>query len=91
MKRLLLLVLLIPAAAAAQPDDESVDDGGIRHAVKYRERDVIDFDRGLEVEGELLRPQIGIVDATRRPTFNPLIRLRSDWREETLRSVDAVK
>ncbi len=93
MKHLALVLLLAPAAAWAQsaPDESLVDEDGRRRAIKYREREEVDFERGLELEGELVKPSIGTVDGWKRPVFNPLIRLRSDWAVEMRQSVDEVR
>ena len=92
MKALWFTLLLLPATAWAQStDEEIVDDAGRTHKVKYRERDEVDFEKGLELEGELAKPSVVAVGEHRRPTFNPLIHLRSDWAAEMPASVDEVK
>jgi hypothetical protein len=93
VKHLLLALSLLPVSAFAQSApaaEETVDDAGVRRAIKYRERDEIDFERGLELEGESLRPSITAIDGNRRPTFNPLIHLRENWVQEMQESVDEI-
>lgn len=90
MKHLTLALLLLPAPAAFA-QEEVVDDAGVRRAVKYRDREEVDFDRGLELEGELLKPSGALLDEAKRPVFNPLIKLRQDWVDEMRQSVDTVR
>ena len=49
--------------------------------VKYQKETVIDFE-GLEIEGELVRPQGNLILERKRANFNPLIRLRQDFDAE---------
>ena len=49
--------------------------------VKYKKETVIDFE-GLEIEGELVRPQGNLILERKRANFNPLIRLRQDFDTE---------
>ncbi len=58
---------------------------------EYRPETIIDFGRELSVVGELVRPTGGIGFDTRRGVFNPLIRLRVDFRDELAKSVDEAR
>jgi len=49
--------------------------------VKYKKETIIDFE-GLELEGELVRPQGNLILERKRANFNPLIRLRQDFDAE---------
>ena len=49
--------------------------------VKYKKETVIDFE-GLEIEGELVKPQGNLILERKRANFNPLIRLRGDFNME---------
>jgi len=49
--------------------------------VKYQKETIIDFE-GLELEGELVRPQGNLILERKRANFNPLIRLRQDFDAE---------
>lgn len=92
MKRLALALLLVPALASAQEsDDPTPVESGRQRQIKYREREELDFERGLELEGELLRPGVGSVQDWKRPVFNPLIRLRTEWTTELVQSVSEVR
>ncbi|MDP6932028.1 MAG: hypothetical protein QGG40_03890 [Myxococcota bacterium] len=58
--------------------------------VVYKKRTEIDFE-GVEVAGELVKPQGALLLDRKRASFNPLIRLRTDFDEEMAQSVDEVK
>jgi hypothetical protein len=58
--------------------------------VKYKERTEIDFE-GLDVSGELVKPQGALLLDRKRASFNPLIRLRTDFNQEMAESVDEIK
>lgn len=86
--RLLVIALLSFAAPAAfaQDDEESGDD----KKVQYKAKTEIDFE-GLDVSGELVKPAGSVVAETKRAAFNPLIRLRTDFAQEMVESVDEIK
>jgi hypothetical protein len=58
--------------------------------VIYKERTEIDFE-GVEVAGELVKPQGALLLDRKRANFNPLIKLRTDFDEEMDQSIDEVK
>jgi hypothetical protein len=58
--------------------------------VIYKERTEIDFE-GVEVAGELVRPQGSLILDRKRAKFNPMIKLRTDFDKEIDSSVDEVK
>ena len=68
-----LLVLFVLAQEAEEPK------------VKYQKETVIDFE-GLEIEGELVRPQGNLILERKRANFNPLIRLRDTFDDEIKQS-----
>ena len=72
----------VPVVAFAQDDEE--------RTVKYKERTEIDFE-GLDVSGELVKPQGALLLDRKRASFNPLIRLRTDFNQEMAESVDQIK
>ena len=84
MSRIILIFLgsLIAGTAIAQ-DDES-------RQVKYKERTVIDFE-GVDVTGELVKPQGQLLLDRKRANFNPFIRLREDFNVEMRQSIDEMK
>lgn len=75
---------LAAAPAFAQEADES------GRSVKYKERTEIDFE-GVDVQGELVKPQGQLLLDRRKASFNPLIRLRTEFNNEMKQSVDEVK
>jgi hypothetical protein len=75
-------LLSLPAVAFGQDDEE--------RKVKYKERTEIDFE-GLDVSGELVKPQGALLLDRKRASFNPLIRLRTDFNQEMAESVDEIK
>ena len=83
--RLSLVAVLgfAPTAAFAQ------DEGGDRK-VQYKAKTEIDFE-GLDVAGELVKPQGALLLDRKRASFNPLIRLRTDFDDEMKESVDEIK
>jgi hypothetical protein len=82
---LLLPALMITTSAFAQDVDKSSS-----RSVKYKERTVIDFE-GVDVTGELVKPQGQLLLDRKKANFNPLIRLRADFNEEMKQSIDEVK
>ena len=58
--------------------------------VIYKERTEIDFE-GVEVAGELVRPQGSLVLERKRAKFNPMVKLRTEFDDEIDWSVDEVK
>ncbi len=81
---LLAIVALTAAPAFAQ------EDGDGDQKVIYKQRTEIDFE-GVEVAGELVKPQGALLLDRKRANFNPLIKLRTDFDEEMEKSVDEVK
>ena len=81
--RILFLLTLITMSlpAMAQDDDRNV---------KYEERTEIDFE-GVDVSGELVKPQGALLLDRKRASFNPLIKLRTDFNPEMSQSVNDVK
>jgi len=69
------------APVYAQDDDRKVT---------YKKRTEIDFE-GVEVTGEMVKPQGALLLDRKRGSFNPLIKLRSDFNDEMDKSVDQIK
>ncbi len=82
-----LLVLMALTAGSAFAQD---GDGGDDKKVIYKERTEIDFE-GVDVAGELVKPQGALLLDRKRGEFNPLIKLRLNFEEEMDKSVDEVK
>ena len=58
--------------------------------VVYKAKTEIDFE-GVEIEGELVKPQGTLVLDRRHAKFNPMIKLRTDFDDEMDKSVDEIK
>jgi hypothetical protein len=78
----MLLLLLISLTHAG-------DDSGNRKVV-YKQTTEIDFE-DLEIEGLLQKPQSALVLERKKASFNPLVKLRTDWNDAIEESVDEVK
>jgi len=82
-KILLLLPLLLSSPAHA-------DDKEDEPKVIYKQRTEIDFE-GVELQGELVKPQGTLLLERKRAQFNSMIKLRTDFDDEMDKSVDEVK
>jgi len=78
-----ILVLLSTSAMADDPEEKQPQ-------IIYKEKTEIDFE-GLEIEGELIKPQGSLLLDRRAATFNPLIKLRKDFDQEMDDSVNEIK
>ena len=58
--------------------------------IKYNTRTEIDFE-GVDVTGQLVKPQGALLLDRKRASFNPLIKLRTDFNPEISTSVNEVK
>tara|TARA_Y100000034_G_scaffold120562_1_gene163619 strand:- start:410 stop:634 length:225 start_codon:yes stop_codon:yes gene_type:complete len=58
--------------------------------VVYKKTTEIDFE-GVEVEGQLVKPQGSLILERRRAAFNPLIRIRKDFNVEIKESINNIK
>ena len=74
----MLLYLLIAMALAEEPK------------VVYKQKTEIDFE-GLELEGELVKPQGALLLERKKAHFNPLITLRKDFNQEMNQSVKDIQ
>ena len=84
MKYLILPILMLPFAAYADEPQEQ------EPKVVYKQKTEIDFE-GVEVEGQLIKPQGSLILNRRAAHFNPLIKLRTDFDDEMDKSVDEIK
>tara|TARA_R110002110_G_scaffold73084_5_gene194120 strand:+ start:175 stop:405 length:231 start_codon:yes stop_codon:yes gene_type:complete len=76
-----MFLMLIVNLAFAQDEDRSVT---------YRKRTEIDFE-GVDISGELVKPQGALLLDRKRASFNPLIKLRTDFNPEISASVTEIK
>ena len=66
------------------------DDNKKEPKVVYKQRTEIDFE-GVEIEGELVKPQGSLLLERKHAKFNPMIRLRTDFDDEMDKSVQEIK
>lgn len=96
MKRLFLVAALtsLYAAPVFAEDEEANDSGEVDEEsgrkVMYKSKTEIDFE-GLDVSGEMQKPQGTYLMDRKKASFNPLIKLREDFNPEMEQSVDEVK
>ena len=83
-KYVTLFLALFSSSAFAQETDE---DGNI---ITYKAKTEIDFE-GMEVEGELIKPQGALLLERKKASFNPLIQLRENFNVEMNQSVNQIK
>ena len=76
----MFLVFLVSLAFAQDED----------RGVRYKERTEIDFE-GVDITGQLVKPQGALLLDRKRASFNPLIKLRADFHPEISNSVTEVK
>ena len=55
----------------------------------FKEKTEIDFE-SVEIEGQLKKPQGSLVSEQQRAIFNPLIKIREEWNQEMIDSLDQV-
>lgn len=84
-KALILSLIFLPPHPAQAQDSEESD-----RKVIYKTKTEIDFE-DLEIEGILQKPQSALVLERKKANFNPLIKLRTDWKDEMDQSVDEIK
>lgn len=84
MKYLLLFSLLFSYQAFAKDEEE-----GDRKVV-YRQKTEIDFE-GLEIEAVLQKPQSALVIERRSASFNPLIKLRTNFNDKIEEDIEKIK
>lgn len=82
IRSLIMTAALFSVPAFAQDEEEP--------KVVYKAKTEIDFE-GVEVDGELVKPQGALLLDRKRANFNPLIKLRTDFDDEMDKSVDEVK
>ena len=89
MTSLLRIALAFAVGAVAVSSPALAQDEEDRKIV-YKQRTEIDFE-GVEVAGELVKPQGALLLDRKRANFNPLIKLREDFNEEMDQSVNQIK
>jgi hypothetical protein len=80
-------LLLLMATAMA---DEPVERDSEGRQIIYKQKTEIDFE-GLDIEGELIKPQGALLLERKKASFNPLIKLRRDFNVEMSESVREIQ
>ena len=83
-KFLIAFILFIPSFAKAA-DDEEQD-----RKVVYKQKTEIDFE-SLDVEATIQKPSSSLILERKQASFNPLVKIRSDWTDLMDESIDEVK
>ena len=83
-----LFVALILSAFVAAP--ALAQDGEDTANVRYKKKTEIDFE-DVSVDGELKKPHGAYLLDKRQSSFNPLIRLKENFNEEMVNSVNQVR
>ena len=78
---LMTVFLLASRPALAQEEERKI---------QYKSRTEIDFE-GVDVQGELVKPEGALLLDRKKGNFNPLIKLRLDFNDEMDQSVNQVK
>ena len=76
-----MILLLITSLSIAQDNDRQI---------RYKDKTEIDFE-GVDVTGQLVKPQGALLLDRKRASFNPLIKLRIDFNQEMSDSVTEIK
>ena len=82
----MLLVVLMPWIAAAQ-DNKSGSSSAEAAAAKAQKRSEFSFEEDT-IEGDLSRPDGEYVEALKRVPHSNLIRIREEYRDKVMQSVD---
>jgi len=77
-----LMSLAIAVPAFAQDEDED--------SVRYKKKTEIDFE-DVSVDGELKKPHGAYLLDKRQSSFNPLIKLKTEFNQEMIESVNQIR
>ena len=80
-------IILIAALLFAQPAKAEEEDD---RKVVYKQKTEIDFE-GLNVDAALVKPAGSLVLERKKASFNPLVKLRTNFNEEIDKSTDEIK
>jgi len=76
-----MILMFLTSLAFGQDNDRDV---------RYKDRTEIDFE-GVDVTGQLVKPQGALLLDRKRASFNPLVKLRTDFNPEISNSVTEIK
>jgi hypothetical protein len=91
MKKLAAFVFTTYLAAAATPAlaTEPAPEPVPEPTVVYQKRMVIEFSE-IKLSGEVVRPSEVYIIARTRTHFTPMLKVRTDFRDELLKSIDSL-
>lgn len=82
-------LMLGAGSSAYAQDDDSVDDGDGTETV-YKNNQEINFE-GLDVQGEIKKPQGAYLLERKKSSFSPLIKFRQNFDDEVVGSLEEKK
>ena len=59
--------------------------------ITYKKEMTVDFEKGLEVEGQMIRPSGSTIRERTTAKFNPLVKLRVEFNQEMKDSANNIK
>ena len=85
MNTILLLFSSLSFAIVNEPT--STEDSQIT----YTKQMTVDFEKGLEVDGQMIRPSGSTIRERTTAKFNPLVKLRVEFNQEMMNSANNIK
>lgn len=85
-RSIFLTIVLSLTNFAHANDSEDSDD----RKVVYKSKTEIDFE-GLEVDALVQKPQSQLILERKKASFNPLVKIRTEWNDEIEESIDEAK
>ena len=85
MNTILLLFSSLSIAIVNEPT--STEDPQIT----YKKEMTVDFEKGLEVDGQMIRPSGSTIRERTTAKFNPLVKLRVEFNQEMMDSANNIK
>ena len=85
MNTILLLFSSLSIAIVNEPS--SPEDSQIT----YKKEMTVDFEKGLEVDGQMIRPSGSTIRERTTAKFNPLVKLRVEFNQEMMNSANNIK
>lgn len=85
MNTILLLFSSLSIAIVNEPT--STEDSQIT----YKKEMTVDFEKGLEVDGQMIRPSGSTIRERTTAKFNPLVKLRVEFNQEMMDSANNIK
>ncbi len=90
MMQTILRIIVVGLALGFASSPVFAQDEEDGRKVVYKSRTEIDFE-GVDVSGELVKPQRALLLDRKKGSFNPLIRLREEFNQEMDQSVNYIR